>query len=406
AGGMAGTAATGGTGGTSGTSGSGTAGHAEGAGGAPAACGGNGTRPTGGLAVRFANAVMSRWPDPVNISSQNAWEYNHGIVLRGMQQVWSHTCDPKIVSYIQKYADEFVDAAGNVNIPAAHSFDNIQPSVLLPFLYQQTKLAKYHAAADNVRARYDTIPTNADGGFWHKQQYPNQMWLDSIYMGEPFLDQYAAVFGTCGSFCADTIFKQTLLLAQHVRDATTGLLYHAWDDSPAGQKAAWADPTTGRSSVVWDRALGWYAMAAVDMLPDLPAGANHDSLLAIFTGIAAALKTYQDPTTGLWFEVVDQGSTSSDWVETSGSGMFVYALKLGVARGYLDASYLTVAAKGWQGLQAKVTTDSNGLPTITGAVQGLSVQNDYAGYVNQSALSNSPQGLCGVLLAAAEMEAQ
>jgi unsaturated rhamnogalacturonyl hydrolase len=147
-------------------------------------------------------------------------------------------------------------------------------------------------------------------------------------------------------------------------------------------------------------------MALVDMLPDLPAGANRDSLMAILTGIAAALQKAQDPATGLWFEVVDAGSMSTDWVETSGSGMFVYALRVGVNRGYLDSSYLAVANRGWQGLQAKVTTDSGGLPTITGAVGGLSVQNDYAGYVNQSTVSNSSQGLCGILLAAAEMEVQ
>jgi unsaturated rhamnogalacturonyl hydrolase len=383
----------------------GNAGNAGSSGGA-GSCGTNGTLPSTGLAVRFANAVMSRWPDPLSISSQNGWEYNHGIVLRGMQQVWSHSCDPKIVSYIQKYADEFVDASGTVNIPPAHSFDNIEPSVLLPFLYQQTKMAKYHTAADNIRARYNSIPTNADGGFWHKQTYPNQMWLDSIYMGEPFLDQYGVVFGTCGTFCPDTIFKQMLLLAQHVRDTTTGLLYHAWDDSPAGQKAAWADPTTGRSPVVWDRALGWYAMALVDMLPDLPAGANRDSLLSILTGIAAALKADQDPATGLWFEVVDAGNMSTDWVETSGSGMFIYTLKVAVNRGYIDASYLTVANKGWQGLQTKVTTDAGGLPTITDAVQGVSVGGNYAAYINQTTLSNSSHGLCAILLAAAEMEAQ
>jgi unsaturated rhamnogalacturonyl hydrolase len=396
-----------GSGGGAGSGAGGKGGAAGGAGsGGAGTCGGNGALPAAGLAVRFANAVMSRWPDPINISSQNAWEYNHGIVLRGMQQVWSHSCDPKIVSYIRKYADEFVDASGTVNIPAAHSFDNIEPSVLLPFLYQQTAMAKYHTAADNIRARYDTIPTNPDGGFWHKQTYPNQMWLDSIYMGEPFLDQYSVVFGTCGTFCSDTIFKQMLLLSQHVRDPTTGLLYHAWDDSPAGQKASWADPTTGRSSVVWDRALGWYAMALVDLLPDLPAGANHDSLLAVLTGIAAALKKDQDPVTGLWFEVVDAGSMSTDWVETSGSGMFIYALKVGVNRGYLDSSYLAVANKGWQGLQAKVTTDSSGLPTITDAVQGVSVSANYAAYINQATLSNSSHGLCAILLAASEMEAE
>ena len=128
--------------------------------------------------------------------------------------------------------------------------------------------------------------------------------------------------------------------------------------------------------------------------------------MSILTGIATALKTYQDPATGLWFEVVDQGSMSSDWVETSGSGMFIYALKVAVNRGYIDSSYLTVANKGWQGLQTKITTDSSGVPTITDAVPGLSVQANYAGYISPTPVSNSSQGLCGVLLAAAEMEAQ
>ena len=228
---------------------------------------------------------------------------------------------------------------------ANHSFDNLQPSIFLPLLYQQTNMAKYKTAADLIRARYDTIPKNPDGGFWHKQTYPNQMWLDSIYMGEPFLVRYAAL-GTCGTYCSDTVYTQMLLLAQHVRDTSTGLLYHAWDDSPS-MKAAWANATTGRSPSVWGRALGWYAMALVDLLPDLPAGAQHDQLLAILQGLAIGLKNTQDATTGLWYQVVDQGSKTDDWLETSGSGMFVYTLKVAVNRGYIDSSYLTVANKGW-----------------------------------------------------------
>ncbi len=147
-------------------------------------------------------------------------------------------------------------------------------------------------------------------------------------------------------------------------------------------------------------------MAIVDMLPDLPAGANRDSLLSILSGIAGGLKSAQDPATGLWFEVVDQGSHSDDWVETSGSGMFVYALKVAVDRGFIDASYLSVATRGWQGLQTKLTVDSAGLASITGAVQGVTVQGNYAGYVNQKTLTNSSHGLCGILLAASEMEAR
>ena len=415
--GSGGIPATGGTIGSGGGIGSGGAtgsGGGNGSGGKP----GDGGVPDAGsdagaslaadsLAVRFANAVLSRWPDPSNITSTAGWEYNHGIVLRGIEQVYRRTSDARYLAYIKKYADANVSDSGVVNIPSAHSFDNIQPSVLLPFLFQKTGTAKYQLAADSIRARYDGIPRNADKGFWHKQTYPNQMWLDSIYMGMPFLARYGAVFGTCGSFCGDTVVEQITLIAQHVRDATTGLLYHAWDDSAAGQKAAWADATTGRSPVIWDRALGWYAMALVDTLGDLPASQSGTAdMKTILTSLAAGLKATQDSSTGLWFQVVDQGSKSDDWLETSGSGMFVYALRVAVDRGYIDASYLAVANKGWQGLQTKVTTDSGGLPTINGAVQGMGVQTNYAGYINQTALANSPHGLCAILLAASEMEAR
>ena len=245
-------------------------------------------------------------------------------------------------------------------LPADHSFDNIQPSVLLPFLFQQTGAAKYQTAADLIRARYDTIPRNPDGGFWHKQIYPNEMWLDGVYMGLPFLMRYATTFGTCGTFCADTVVEQALLIANHVRDPATGLLYHAWDDSAAGAKAAWADPTTGRSPSVWGRAMGWYAMALVDMLPDIPADhAGRSDLLTILTGMA--IGDARDP--GRDDRPLVPGRRQGRAAPTTGSrppgsGMFVYALKVGVDRGYLDPSFMTVATRGWQGLQTKVTTDA------------------------------------------------
>jgi unsaturated rhamnogalacturonyl hydrolase len=402
-GGTGGGAGRGGSGGTAGAAGRG------GSGGSGGVAGSGGMLASNSLAVRFANAVLSRWPDPNNIAGQlPGWEYNHGIVLRGIEQVWRHTGDARYLQYIQRYTDEFVSASGTVTISDAanHSFDNLQPSIFLPLLYQQTNMAKYKTAADSIRARYDTIPKNPDGGFWHKQTYPNQMWLDSIYMGEPFLVRYAAL-GTCGTYCNDTVYTQMLLLSQHVRDTSTGLLYHAWDDSPS-MKAAWANATTGRSPSVWGRALGWYAMALVDLLPDLPAGAQHDQLLAILQGLAMGLKNTQDATTGLWYQVVDQGSKTDNWLETSGSGMFVYTLKVAVNRGYIDSSYLTVANKGWQGMMSKVT-GGTGTPSITSAVKGMGVQNNYAAYVATTLmplLTDSPHGLCSILLAASEMEAQ
>jgi unsaturated rhamnogalacturonyl hydrolase len=360
-----------------------------------------GTLPPTSLAVSFANMILATWPDPRSLSGTTpAFEYNAGIVLHGIQEVYLRTGDPKYLAYIKQYVDDFVDDAGTVNIPAAHSFDNIQPAILLPFLWQQTGLDKYQLGALNIRNRFDTIPRNPDQGFWHKQTYPNQMWLDGIYMGEPFLSRYSVVF-SCGDFCPSTVVQQTTLLAAHVQD-DAGLLYHAWDDT---KMAAWANPTTGVSPVVWGRADGWFAMSLVDTLGDLPADyAGRSTMLSILQGLAAGLQASQDKTTGLWYEVLDQGSRSDDWNETSCSGMFVYALKTAVDRGYVDPSYTAVVNLGWQGLKTQVSGSSTS-PVINNAVAGLGVQTTYAGYVTGvNKVSNSSHGLCAILLAASVME--
>jgi unsaturated rhamnogalacturonyl hydrolase len=363
-----------------------------------------GTLDATSLAVKFADAIIARWPNATQIDGANAFEYNVGIVLRGIEAVYQRTGDVRYRNYIQKYVDSFIDDSGTLNIPTGHSFDNIQPSVLFFLLSREVGTAKYAMAATKVRAMYDTWPRNAEQGFWHKDQYPNEMWLDSIYMGEVFLARYGATASlNCGSFCFDTVGQQMTLLATHVRDTATGLLYHAWDQD---KNATWADPSTGRSPVIWGRALGWYAMSLVDNLDLMPS--THPSyapLLDILKGLAVGLKNTQDSKTGLWYQVVDQGTKSDNWLETSGSGMFVYALKLGMQHGYLDSSYTQVANLGWQGMQSKVTMTS-GRPSITGAVQGMGVQNDYANYVNKMQLTDSPHGLCAILLSAAVMEAK
>lgn len=408
-GGSAGNPASGGTesGGAGASAGAGGSAGSPAGGSAGAASGGEspeigGTLPADSLAVRFADAVLSRWPDPGNIDGGiPAFEYNRGIVLVGIQRVYEGTQDQRYLTYIQRFMDEFVDANGNVDRPSAHSFDTIQPAVLLPFLFQETGEAKYANAADRIRALYDSIPKNAEGGFWHKQQYPNEMWLDSMYMGQPFLAKYATI-RDCGTFCTDTVVEQMTLIAEHVRDPDTGLLYHGWDED---RNASWADQATGRSPIIWGRAVGWYAMALVDLIPYLPDnGPGRAELLDILNDLASGLESVQDAG-GLWHQVLDQGNRSDDFLETSASAMFVYALKLGSKRGYIAESYASVAEQGFSGLMGQIGNDANG-PTINGAVQGMGIQVDYAQYVNKQRLTNSSHGLCGILLAAAAMESE
>jgi unsaturated rhamnogalacturonyl hydrolase len=268
------------------------------------------------------------------------------------------------------------------------------------FLYQQLGTAKYKSAADKIRQKFDTFPKNAEGGFWHKDIYPNEMWLDGIFMAEPFLVQYGLI-ASCGAFCNDTATFQANLIATHVLNHTTGLARHGWDQD---KNAAWANATTGLSPEVWGRGTGWYAVALVDLLRLLPSShPRYAQLLTNFRDVARGIRDKQDATTGLWFQVLDKGTMSGNWRESSASGLFVYALKEGVRRGILDATYDTAAQKGWTGLKTKVTNDANG-PIINDAVEGMGVQTSYANYINKQHLSNSWHGLCAVMLAGVEME--
>lgn len=374
--------------------------------------------PTPTLAVRFADSVMARWPDPRNITGvTRGWDYNNGIVLRGMAEVYEKTRDPRYLAYIKQYVDSFVDGTGTIFVDAARSkrlqdqtfsLDLIQPAGLLLLLAQEVPGdARYRTAATAAHDLFATFPTNGEGGFWHKQTYPNEMWLDGIYMAEPFLARYGAANPSCGAACFDTPVAQATLLASHVR-LSSGLLLHGWDWD---HNATWCTGAcagsggTGLSPEVWSRALGWYAMALVDLLEVLPAAhPGRASLLSLLGGLATGAKNSQDPSTGLWCQVVDKCASAGNWTESSGSAMLVYALKIGADRGYIDASFLAVAARAFTGLKAnKVGSDATG-PTIIDAADGMSIQSTFAAYVAIARRTNSYHGLCAIQLAAAAME--
>jgi unsaturated rhamnogalacturonyl hydrolase len=227
------------------------------------------------------------------------------------------------------------------------------------------------------------------------------MWLDGLYMGEPFLAKYGRLFGETG-FPQDTAVQQATLMAEHARaPGTSGLLRHAWD---ADKNAAWADPKTGLSPEVWGRAMGWYLMALVDVLDELPAShPGRAKLKALLREAARGVRAVQDAKTGLWFQVLDKPALAANWVETSGSGMIVYAFARGAARGYLDADYKAVAERGLRGLVATLSEDERG-PIVTGAVEGMGAQKDLASYLDKKRLTNSPHGLCALLLATTAVE--
>ncbi|MEO8434827.1 MAG: DUF4350 domain-containing protein [Pyrinomonadaceae bacterium] len=358
-----------------------------------------------------ATAMNSLWRDASkNESGRPAkWTYDHGLVLKGIEGVWLNTGNGDYFRYIQQSMDHFVNPDGTINTYKLEDYniDNILPGRNLLLLFKVTGQEKYRKAASLLREQLKTQPRTSDGGFWHKQIYPYQMWLDGLYMGEPFYAEYAATFHDASAF--DDIAKQFVLMERHSRDAKTGLLYHGWDES---KKQRWADQATGNSPNFWGRAMGWYAMALVDTLDHFPADhPQRAELMAILRRLAAAVKEYQEPKSGLWYQVLDRGAAKGNYLEASASCMFVYALAKGVRNGYLPPAYLRVAHQGYDGVVKRfIRTDPAGQLALEGTVgvAGLGGNpyrdGSYDYYLSEKVVTNDPKGVGAFLLASNEME--
>ena len=223
------------------------------------------TAQTPSWSERIAATAMTRWANSweTDPSRTEKWSYEQGVLLKGIENVWLNTADGKYFTFIQHSIDRFVNDNGTIKTYKLEDYnlDNINEGKLLLTLYRVTEKEKYKKAADQLREQLKTHPRTHEGGFWHKKIYPYQMWLDGLYMGEPFYAEYAATFHEDAAF--DDIAKQFIWMEAHARDPKTGLLYHGWDES---KQQRWANPQTGLSPNFWARAIGWYAMALVDTL--------------------------------------------------------------------------------------------------------------------------------------------
>lgn len=363
------------------------------------------------LSERMAATVMTVWKDAVKEPDRpDKWTYEQGVLLTGMEAVWLNTGDGRYFDYIRRVTDRYVADDGTIRTykPADYNIDNVQPGRILLLLYKVTGQEKYRKAAASLREQLKSHPRTSEGGFWHKKIYPSQMWLDGLYMGEPFYAEYARTFNEPEAL--DDVAKQFVLMERHARDAKTGLLYHGWDES---RQQRWADKTTGRSPHFWGRAMGWYAMALVDTLEHFPEGhPRRAELLAILGRLAAAVEKYQEPQTGLWYQVLDGDGMKGNYLEASASAMFVYSLAKAVRLGYLPESYLKAARKGWAGIGRQFVEEAAGggvnfKGTVSVAGLGGNPYRDgsYAYYLSEPVVTNDAKGVGAFLMACAEMEA-
>jgi len=375
------------------------------------ACAVNANAEEPALSQKMADFAMQKWPNgPLEPKAPGSvWNYELGTLLNGFDAIWYGTADGVYYKYIKQSIDQLVEPDGSIPTYKleAYSLDNILLGKQLLLLYGVTRDVKYYKAASQLRKQLTSHPRTASGGYWHKQIYPDQMWLDGLYMAEPFYAEYASSFKEPEDF-AD-IAKQFVLIEQRTRDPKTGLLVHAWDES---KKQDWADKKSGRSPSFWARGIGWYMMALVDTLPYFPQNdPGRSSLLAILNRTAESVVRYQDANSGLWYQVLDKGSEKGNYFESSAACMFTYALAKGVRLGYLPNRYATNATRAYQGIQKHfVHGQADGSLELTSTVKGIGLggnpyrDGSYSYYISSPMVSNDPKGIGAFILAGAEMD--
>ncbi|AWI10254.1 glycoside hydrolase family 88/105 protein [Ereboglobus luteus] len=362
-------------------------------------------------AVAAAESVMARYPD-YREAYWKPWNYVTGYMLNGFEMLYKKTGDKKYYDYIKKYMDNFVDAGGNFtavnpsrkNAPdrPRDNLDNIMTGSMLVAMYEHTKDERYKKAAEVFRRAFDDYPRNPDGGFWHGRGTTGQMWIDGIFMGQMFLTRYGAVIGDT-QYCFDEAAKQILIYTKHEK-GNTGLYYHGWTANP--ELREWADKKTGLSTDVWAEGHGWYALIISETLKLMPADhAKRPELIALHAKVAEGLKNFQDEKTGGWWNIVDKGGRPGNFIDPSGTAMFIYMLKRGIEMNLLDSAvYTPVVERGYAALLSMTRINEHGLVDVWGGCDGVSIQKNYDAYASRKRMVNAKETYAGFLWAAVVME--
>jgi unsaturated rhamnogalacturonyl hydrolase len=293
--------------------------------------------------------------------------------------------------------DYYIDENGKIRFDDnERQFDDMQPAIMLFSLYKETKDGRYKKVLDSFAPIVEMWPTNARGGFWHKYSRPNQMWLDGRYMIGPYSVMYANHFDK--PYFYETIYQQMDLMRRNMTDPKTGLLYHAWDDS---KESGWADRESGLSPEFWGRAIGWYAVAIMDILDYIPMGhKRRDDFISAGLDIINALVRFQDEKTGLWFQVVDKGLYEGNWLETSCSSLYTYAIAKAMKKGFLDKSYSKHMHRAYDGIINSLRFQGENL-IVSNICIGTGV-GDLEFYLKRPTVQNDLHGMGAFLLMCTE----
>ena len=359
---------------------------------------------------RMALSVMSRYG-----TEQVEWHYEHGLVLQSIFILGEKTGNEEMCRWVKAMYDTMIAEDGAIRTyrEEEYNLDQINPGKTLFLLYKKFGGKQYRKAIECLMNQIRRHPRTKSNGLWHKDIYPWQMWLDGVYMADPFHAQYAAEFGDSGDF--EDVAHQFALMESRARDGETGLLYHAWDEA---RRQLWANPETGCSPHFWGRALGWYCMGLVDALDFIPPDyqRQRETIIAIAGRLVTPLLKFQDGKSGLWLQILDRPANGRNYAESSASSMFVYfllkAIRLGGIIPKIDVPVVREAAqRAYEGLiREKIKEDESGELHLTGICKVAGLGGDpyrdgsYEYYLNEPVSTDDFKGVGPFILASMELE--
>ena len=334
------------------------------------------------------------------------WNYIDGCMLKALTELTEITGDPRYADFAAAVMDHFVQEDGEILTlqPEKRQLDDINEGKVLFPAYKRTGREKYRLAVDRLHALLAEQPRTKEGSWWHKQIYPDQVWLDGIYMAQPFEAQYRKEFGD-GDYT--DILRQVRTVREKMRDPATGLYYHGYD---ASRKAFWADPETGLSRSFWLRAIGWFSVALADLCELLPEEGGRQEIAGILRELMESIVRYADPATGLYWQVADQAEREGNYLESSGSSMIAFAMLKGARLGVLEERFRTQGRKTFEGLLGRLAW-KDGTPELGGIclVAGLGPENNrrrdgsYGYYISEPVVANDAKGVAPFILCYTEI---
>lgn len=345
--------------------------------------------------------------EKVKTGRKSTWNYIDGCMIKAVIELYHLTKNKRYLEFTDEFISYFVREDGTIDSysPEKYNLDDVNAGKTLFDLYKLTGREKYRRAIDTIYSQLKGQPRTSTGNFWHKQIYPSQIWLDGLYMAQPFYMEYEVQYNNCKN-CLDS-YEQFLNVYRLMRNPLNGLYYHAYDDS---RRMFWCDKVTGLSGCTWLRAMGWYAMALIDTMEVMPSSlsAEKENLKRIYNELIDAMLPYQDEETGMWHQVVNYGGIKPNYLETSGSAIFAFSILKSVRLGLLDSSYLAAGQRAFDGICRTYLSEEDdrlklgGICLVAGLGNKEMREGTFDYYMREPVVSNDAKGVAPLVLAYVE----